>query len=148
MQDSVSIWYVAARRLCLVVHIDSQVKTWSYTPSDKNCHLPLLCLQHHFGTILTVFAKFKYYFDFDKLAITLQLSRHEKLCPFPILIEQYLVPQLFWNEKISKQLHSEVLSCFPYQNMICFLSIWQKEEHQQLKNISQANWVVFGQFFL
>ena len=29
--------------------------------------------------------KFKYYFDFDKLALTLQHSRSEELCP--ILIE-------------------------------------------------------------
>ena len=47
-----------------------------------------LCLQHHFGTLLTISAKFKYYFDFDKLAITLQPSRNEELCPFPILIEK------------------------------------------------------------
>ena len=63
VQAIVSIWYVAARILCLVV--DSQVKIWPCTLSYKNCHLTLLCLQHHFDTILTIFAKFKYYFDFD-----------------------------------------------------------------------------------
>ena len=56
-----SIWCVAAQKLCLVV--DSQVKIWACTLSYKNCHPTLLCLQHHFGTILTIFAKFKYYFD-------------------------------------------------------------------------------------
>ena len=60
-QDIVSIWYVAARKLCLVV--DSQVKIRSSPLSYKNGNLTLLCLQHHFCTI---FAKFKYYFDFDK----------------------------------------------------------------------------------
>ena len=100
VQDIVSIWYVASRKLCLVV--DSQVKIWHCTLSYKNCHLTLLCLQHHFGTtfcILTIFAKFNHYFDFDKLAITLQPSKNEELCPFPILIEKYRVPQLHWCEK-------------------------------------------------
>ena len=97
MQDIVSIWYVAARKLCLVV--DSQAKSWSYRLSYKNCLLTLLCLQHHSSTILTIFAKFKYYFDFDKLAITFQPSRNEELCPFPVLIEKYLVFQLLWCEK-------------------------------------------------
>ena len=70
VQDIVSIWYVAARKLCFVV--DSQVKIWPCTLSYKNCHLTLSCLQHHFGTILqnhfgtilTIFEKFKYNFDF------------------------------------------------------------------------------------
>ena len=66
MHDIVSIWYVAALKFCFVV--DSQVKIWSCTLSYQNCHLIFLCLQHHFGTILTIFAKFKYYFDFDILA--------------------------------------------------------------------------------
>ena len=72
VQDIVSIWLVAARKLCLAV--DSQVKIWSCTLSYKNCHATLVCLLHHFGTILTIFAKFKNYFDFDQLAITLQPS--------------------------------------------------------------------------
>ena len=108
----VSIWYMAAPKLCLVV--DSQVKIWSCTLSYKNCHLTLLCLQHHFGTILTIFAKFKYYFDFDKLEITLQPSRNEELSPFPILIEKYCVLQLLWCEKF--QSDSRYFHVFPYQN--------------------------------
>ena len=92
-----SISYVAARKLCLVV--DGHVKIWSCTLSYKNFHLTLLCLQHHFGTILTIFGKFRYYFDFDNLAITLQPSRLEELCPFLILIEKYPVLQLLWCEK-------------------------------------------------
>ena len=71
-----------ARKLCLVV--DGQVKIWSCTLSNRIVvKLTLSCLQHHFGTTLTIFAKFKYYFDFDKFAITLQPSRNEELCPFP-----------------------------------------------------------------
>ena len=54
---------VAARKLCLAV--DSQVKIWSCTLSYKNGHLTLLCIQHHFGIVLTIYAKFKYYFDFN-----------------------------------------------------------------------------------
>ena len=42
-----------------------------------------------FGTILTIFTKFKYYFDFDQ----------QELCPFPILIEKGRVHQLLWCEK-------------------------------------------------
>ena len=97
VQDIVSISYVAARKLRLVV--DSNVKIWSCTLSYKNCHLILLCLQHHFGTILTIFAKFRYYFDFDNLARTLLSSRNEELCPFPILIEKYPILQLLWRKK-------------------------------------------------
>ena len=83
----VSIWYVEARKLCVVV--DSKVKNWSCTLSYKHCYLLLLCLQHHFGIILNIFEKFKYYFDFNQSAITLQSSRNEELCHFPILNEKY-----------------------------------------------------------
>ena len=58
-----------------------------------------LCPQHHFDTILIIFAKFKYYFNFDELAITLQPSRNEELCLLPILIEKNRVHQLLWCEK-------------------------------------------------
>ena len=57
---------------------------WSCTLSYKNCHLTL----YAFNTILTIFAKFKYYFDFDKSAISLQCSKDEELCHFPIFIER------------------------------------------------------------
>ena len=93
VQDIVRIWCVAARTLCLVV--DSQVKIWSCTLSYKNYHLTHYCLQHHFGTILTIFANFKNYFGFDKLAIALQSLRNEELCPVPILIEKYSILQFF-----------------------------------------------------
>ena len=59
-----------------------------FTLSSKNCNLAILCLSHHFGTILTIFAKSKYYFDFDKSAITLQPSENEALCHFSIFIEK------------------------------------------------------------
>ena len=128
MQHNVSIWYVAARTLCLVV--DSQGKIWSCTLSYKDCHLTLLCLQHYFGTTLTIFAKVKYYFDLDKLAITLQPSGSEELYPVPILIEKYRAFQLLWSEKY--QSSWRYFHAFPYQNLICFFSIQWKEEHQQL----------------
>ena len=128
MQDIVSIWYVVARKLCLVV--DSQVKIWSFTLSYKNCYLTLLCLQHNFVTILTIFAKFKYKIDLNKLAITLQPSKNEELCPFPILIEKHRVLQLLLCEK--SQSSCRYFHVFPYQNLICYFSIWWKEQHQQL----------------
>ena len=128
VQDIVSIWYVEAGKLCLVV--DSQVKIWSCTVTYKNCYLTLLCLQHHFGTNLTIFGKFKYYFDFDKLVITLQHSRNEELCPYPILIEKYRIFQPLWCEK--SQSSWRYFHVFPYQNLICLFSIWWKEEHQQV----------------
>ena len=143
VQDFVSIWYVAARKLCFV--IDSQVKIWSCTLSYKNCHLIILCLQHHFGTILTIFAKCKYYFDFDKLAMTLQPSRNEELCPFPILIEKYRVLQLLWCEK--SQSSWRYFHVFPYQNLIFFLFYPIERRASATYNISQANWVAFVWYF-
>ena len=142
VQYIVSIWYAVARKLCLVV--DSQVKIWACTLSNKNCHLTLLCLQHHFGTILTIFAKFKCYFDFDKLAITIKPSRNEELCPFPILGEKYRVFQLLWCEK--SQSTWRPLHVFPYQNLICYFSIWWKEEHRQL--ITYYKLIKLGFFLL
>ena len=71
---------MAAPKLCLVV--DSHVKILSCTLSNKNCHLTLMPstqFWYHFEK----FAKFKYYFDLDKLAITLQPSRKEEYVPFP-----------------------------------------------------------------
>ena len=129
MQDIVSIWHDAARKLCLVV--DSQVKIWSCTLSYKNCHLTLLCLQHDFGTILTIFAKFKYYFDFNKLAITLQPSRNEELCPFPILIEKYPVLRLLWSEKSESSWR--YFHVFHNQNLICFFFL--SDEKKSISNL-------------
>ena len=62
MQDTVNIWCVAARKLCLIV--DSQVMIWSCTLSYKSFHQHL----YAFNTILTIFTKFKYELDL----ITLQ----------------------------------------------------------------------------
>ena len=47
VQDIISIRYVAARKFCVVV--DSHVKIRSCTLSYRNCHLIMLCQQHHFG---------------------------------------------------------------------------------------------------
>ena len=105
VQDIVSIWYLAARKLCVVV--DSQIKIWSCALSYKNCNLTLWCHPHNSGTILIIFTKLKYYFDFDKLAIILQPIRFEDLCHFPNLIEKYHVLQLIWFEKSQN-------SCWPF----------------------------------
>ena len=118
VQDIVSIWYVAARKLCLVV--DSHVKKRSCTLSYKNCHVTLLCLQHHFGTILTIFAKFKYYFD--KLAINTSTFQKWRIMSLshPHCKVSRTSASLVW--EISKQL--KVFSFFSYQNLSCFFSIW------------------------
>ena len=42
-----------------------QVKIRFSMLSYKNYYLTILCLLHHFGTIFTIFAKFKYCFEFD-----------------------------------------------------------------------------------
>ena len=86
------------------------LRSGSCTLSYKNCHLTLLCRQHHFGTILTIFAKLEYYFECNKLAITLQPSRKEELCHFTILIEKYRVLQLLCCEESQSRWRS--FSCF------------------------------------
>ena len=45
MQDIVCVWYVAARKRCVV--IDGKVTNWSCMLSFKNNHLTFLCLPHH-----------------------------------------------------------------------------------------------------
>ena len=79
---------------------------------------------------MTIFTKFKYELDFNNFAITLQPSRNKESCPFPILIEKYRVLQLFWCEKSQSSWMS--FHVFPYQILICYFSIWWKEQHQQL----------------
>ena len=128
MQNIVSIWCVAARKLCLVV--DSYVKVWSCTLSYKNCHLTLLCLQNNLGTILTIFAKFKYYFDFDQFAITSQPFKKWRIMSLSHFHRKALRTSASLTWEIAKQLN--VFSCFSFQNLICYFSIWWKEEYQQL----------------
>ena len=135
------IWQL--ENFCLVV--DSQVKIWSCTLSYKNGHLTLVCLQHHFSTILTIFAKYKDYFDFDKLSITLQPSRNEELCPFPILIENYCVLQRLWCEK--SQSSWRYFHVFPTKIWF-FLFYLMERRASATYNISQANWVVFVVFLI
>ena len=142
MQDIVSIWCVVARKLCLVV--DSQVKIWCCTLSYKNCHLTLLCLQHNFETILTIFAKFKYFFDFDKLAITLQPSRNEEFCPFPILIEKYRVLQLLWREKSQSSWMSLHVFLPIFELLLFYL---MERRSSATPNILEGNWVVLVDFW-
>ena len=91
MQDNVSMLYVAAPKLCVVV--DSPVKIWPSTMFSKKYHLTIVCLAAHFGTILTIC--FKYYFDVDKSSIKLQPSRNEELCRFPIPIENRVPDSCF-----------------------------------------------------
>ena len=93
----VIIWYATARKHCVVV--GSQVKISSCTLSYKTCNLTRVCLQHQFVTNLTIFAKLKYYFDINKLAITLQSTRNKELSHFPIFIRKYRVLHLLRCEK-------------------------------------------------
>ena len=126
VQGIISIWYVAARKIVVVVQ--SQVKIWSWSMSYKHCHPTLLCLPHHFGTILTLFTKFKYYFDFGKSTITLQPPWNEELCHFPILIEKYRVFQLLWWKKSPSSWRS--FRVFSLPNLTFYCSILWKEVHQ------------------
>ena len=143
MQDSVSVRYVAARKLCVIV--DRKINNWSCTLSYKKCHLTLLCLPRHFVITLTIFEKLKYYFDFDKSAITLQPSRNEELCHFPILIEKYRVLQLLSVRNLKSL---KVFSCFFSIPKIYSLLFYMMERCAPATyNISQANWVVFDWFF-
>ena len=107
-----------------------------------------LYLQHHFGTILTIFAKFRYDFDFDKLAISLKPSRNEELCPFPILIEKHLLLQLLLCDKPQSSLRYFHVLRTVYQNLICFFSIWWKEDHQQLIAHHKLTELISADFFL
>ena len=126
--QGVNIWCVAARKLCLIV--DSQVMIWSCTLSYKNSHQQFYAFNTILVRFLTIFAKFKYELDFNNFAITLQPSRNKELCPFPILIEKYRVLQLLWCEKSQSSWRS--FHVFPYKILICYFSIWLKEQRQQL----------------
>ena len=143
VQDIVNIWCVAARKLFIVV--DNQVKIWSCTLSYKKCHLTPLCLQNHFGTILTIFAKFKYYFDFDELEITLEPSRNEELCPFPILIEKYRVHQLLFGKGNLKAVEGLFMFSLPQIDLLLFYLMERRASATY--NILQTNSVVFGSCF-
>ena len=91
----------------------------------------LLCLKHHFGTILTIFTKFKYELDFINFAITLQPSRNKGSCPFPSSLKS-IAYFSFFVERNLKVVVQRSFHIFPYQNLICNFSIRWKEQHQQL----------------
>ena len=111
-----SIWYVTARKLCLVV--DNPVKIWSRTLSSKNCHLTILCLSQHFGTILTIFAKSKYHFDFDNSAIRLQSSINEELCHFPFSLNNFACLSFFF---VRTRIEVDGLLMLSVPNLICYI---------------------------
>ena len=98
-----------------------------------------------FCTILTIFAKFKYEIDFDKLAITLQPSRNEELCPFPILIEKYRVLQLLWYEKYQSSWRSFYVSLPKFDLFLFYL---MERTASATCKILQANWVVLVDFLI
>ena len=120
MHDIVSILYVAVRKLYVV--IDSKVKNCSFMLFYKNCHQPRLCIPRHVGIILSIFEKFQYYFDFDKLAITLQPSGNGELCHFEIHIEKKIAYFSFFGGKNLKAVES-LFMFFPYQKLIRYFSI-------------------------
>ena len=73
MQDIVSMWYVAARKLSIVV--GSPVTFVRYCPENGQLIIVfIVCPLHHFGTILPMSPKSKYYFDVDKSAINFNLQ--------------------------------------------------------------------------
>ena len=81
VQDTVNIWCVAARTLCLIV--DSQVMIWSWMLSYKNSH------QHFnaFNTILVPFWQCLRSLSMNLILITLQLHVNlqeiKNYVPFP-----------------------------------------------------------------
>ena len=140
----VSIWYVTALKCCVVV--DSQVKIWSCMLSFKNSSntfMPSTSFWYH----LTIFAKFKYDFDFDKLAKTLEPSRNDELCHFPsILIEKFNLLQLLWCEKSQSSLR--VFFIFFVLKFDLLLIYLTERNVSATYNKSQTNWVVFVDFVL
>ena len=123
VHDIVSMWYMADRKLCFVVH--RPVKIWSCTLYCKHCNFTILCLSPNVGTILTRFAKSWYYFD-----VVIRKQHLKNRVIFPIIIEKYLVPQLLWWEKSHSSWRLFML--FPYQNLFWSISIQLKVVHQQL----------------
>ena len=142
MLDILSIRYVAAQKLCVVV--DSPVKIWSCTLSRKKCHpvLTILCLSHYLGTIITIFAKYKYSHDFDKSGITLRSSRNEEF--WHVLILNAKIHLSFFGAR--NLIAVEGLLCFfPYKNLICYLiSDWKK----YISNLQHANCHKLTELFL
>ena len=99
----------------------------------------LLCLQHHFGTILTIFAKFKYYFDFDILAITLQEMKN--YVPFQSSLNSIAYFSFFG---VRNAIAMKIFSCFSLPKFDLLLFYLIERRASATYNILQANWVVFG----
>ena len=65
--------------------------------------------------------------------------------PFPSSLKiSCTSASLVW--EIWKQL--KVFSCFPKQNLICYFSIWWKEEHQQLVTYHKLTELLIVHFFI
>ena len=109
---------------------------------QQNFHLTIPCLSLYFGTILTIFAKSKYYFDVDKSSITLQHSRNKELCLFsPSSLNKYRLHIFVVRNLI--HVACKVFSCF-YLPKFDFLLFFPIE-----RNLSATfNWYKLNELFL
>ena len=125
-----------SRKLCVVV-----VRSRS---GLVRCPTKKLCLPHHFGPILTIFAKFNYYyFDFDRAAITLKPSRNEEFGHFPILIKKY---RLLWCEEFQSSWRS--FYAFSVQKCDLLLFYLMKKGTQHLITYHKLTELVLVDFFI
>ena len=145
MQDIVSIWYLVVRKLCLVV--DSQVKIWSYKYAVlQELSSTLLCLQHHFGNILTKnICEVLVLFWFWSIGNNTSIFKKWRIMSLshPHWKVSRTSDSLMW--EISKQL--KVFSCFNPTKFDLLLFYLMERRTSATYNISQVNCVVFGWFF-
>ena len=80
------------------------------------------------------------------MAITLQPSRNEKLCPFPILIESIAYLSFFGVRNLKAV--EGLFIFFPYQQFDLLLFYLMERKQSASFNILQANWVVFGWYLI
>ena len=82
--------------------------------------------RYHFDNICEV----KVLFWFWYIGNNTSTFKKWRIMSLPILMEKYCVLQVLWCEKSQSSWRS--FNVFPYQNLICYLSIWLKEEHHQV----------------
>ena len=143
VQDTVNIWYVAARKVCLIV--DSQVMIWSCTLSYKNFH-------QHFYAFNTIFVPFLQYLrslSMNLILITLQqhfnLQDIKNYVPFPSSLKSIAYFSFFGVRNLKAV---EGLFMFFLPNFDLLLFYLMERKASATYNKLQANWVVFGWFFV
>ena len=139
------MWIYGLWRLenfCVVVN--SPVKIWSCTLSSKTSHLTILRLSHYFGTHLTIFAKYKYHFNFDKSAIALQPFKKWRIVSlFHPSLKNIAYISFFVVIKSYSSWMSFHLSVPQFDFLLLFVI---ERRASATCNMSQANRVVFGWF--